>query len=66
MTAIPRWLVIERPLCLRAEIAGQLALLQSVLRQGVVHSEEKRIAWAAQAEEVARRLENATITEDRP
>ena len=66
MNAVPSWLVIEPAVSLRAELMGQLALLQSILRQGFVPSEERRIAWAAEAEETARRLGNATVTEDQP
>lgn len=66
MNAVPSWLVIERPLSLSAEIAGQLALLQVILRQGIVPTEDRRIAWAAEAEEIARRLGNATVTEHQP
>jgi len=56
---------IEPPLSLAAEIAGQLALLQVLLRQGIVPTEDRRIRWAAEAEEAARRLSEATITERR-
>ena len=41
---------IEPPLSLGAEIAGQLALLQVLLRQGIVPTESRRIKWAAEAQ----------------
>lgn len=67
MNAFPSWLVIEgRRISLSAEIAGQLALLQILLRTDVAHSEKYRLQWAAEAEEVARRLGNATVTENAP
>ena len=66
MSGAPDWLVIEPPLSLGAEIAGQLALLQVLLRQGIVPTESRRIKWAAEAEETARRLSEATITERQP